>query len=310
METMTVKLLSSQRHDYNQVGQDTDVEWAPVVVENGELVQSHPFFKCRDFWNEFVAARADGGFHSQYGFDIRGSDHVFPVGTHILITSSKIEAIKKGVKDLLNPVEEAAGLTKTSISKNGTVYLIEADDVWLSSPLLISTYTLALRNFYYYDKLLEKTKQPDFFGDWNNYYARLEQLNIGDTMIKSLRTYSPRWVIYGILANAKEFSFTKEGLTKALQGSGDCFIHSHSGLVSSMQYISGHNKVDFFRCGGTGKLLMEDKYAQLYPDINRLQEVIASSKPRKNAEQQAAWKIYYSNMTSTGASTGMFASRL
>lgn len=294
---MQVNLLPNNAHNYHQVGQDSDIEWSPLKVAGDNLDQSHPFFRCRDYFNEVVANRADGRLHKQYGFEISWDKDEHPEGTEFLMVTKEFDQIRKGIVEFLNPLEERKGYKKTETflvgeHKDGReIWRVSADPIWMTSPVLISTYTLALRNFYYYNKNVGNN--PSFFGDWKQYYKSLYFNKIPDTQVKEYSKWAPVWIVASVLDNAEDFSFTADQLTRMMDEiDDDNFLHNYCGIVNGTKYLYGETQAEHRRNGGTGNHYTIKSYHHVFKvddwDIDVILDKLARA-PGRTAEQSEAY---------------------
>jgi Zn-finger protein len=293
---MQVKLLPSNINSYNQVGQDSDVEWSPLRKDGENLEQCHPFFFCRDYFNEVVANRADGKIHKQYGFSIdwRKEDH--PDTTEFLMVTQKFDQIIKGIEEFLYPIEDRHGYKRTeffkldSTYKGKEIWRVSGDAIWMSSPILISAYTLALRNFYYYDTV--RGNRPSFFGDWRRYYRVLLDKEIKDTQVKEWVAWAPPHLAGSILDNAKEFAQTPEQLTSVMKEvEDDNFLHNYCGIVNGTKYLYGYWQTEHRKVGGMGNHYTIKPYTKAFPmereEVEVLLDKLAEAPVRSEAQSKA-----------------------
>jgi len=140
---------------YNEDSQSSDVRWSPVAVKNGNLYQTGHFFKCKDYFNEVVLGlRTKSKTESIYGFSFDPTKHPIPKDYfYVLLKSKKTNNVVEGIKNILNPVEKAAGLalTETFDTSIKNTILIKMDSIFIRETYTISMHTLLIRLMYYYE---------------------------------------------------------------------------------------------------------------------------------------------------------------
>lgn len=138
-----------------EISQKVDMKFAFAhIIEKGgkaTLKQIHQFIKCRDFLGDALFATHHGKQFGIYGFRFDGSKiKVDTEKTILLIRYNGLEKLQNGL-NLLNYLERKAHWKKSRIidlgAKDGScpIYLALGSKKWVSSPQLISLYTLLLR---------------------------------------------------------------------------------------------------------------------------------------------------------------------
>jgi len=256
---MTVKMLASDINGYTEIGQDTDVKFAPIGVDDGKFYQTHPWFKCKDYFNEVIAAKKLGQSFKEYGFEFDPKEHELPEDTHILIKTSKFDNIIKGIEKYLHPVETEAGLKLTEWEKlSEGIYHIHGDSIYMDEPVFMSAYTLMLRNFWY-SEYADGEDMAGYLKDlYDNDYTRGTQVLV----LKSMENFD---VIRLLLINMKVLSIGNDAFYKRMSAQGANFLHNSTGFNSTIQWLRNYNAVSYKIQGSTSSHYAEPFFKTYYP---------------------------------------------
>ena len=150
------EIYQSVEMKFSMAGEDKD----------GNVLQCHPWVKCRDFLHDAIRSQVTGVASSIYGFRFDPSQDIFPeisIGkTMLLVSQQTIKDVKKYREHLsralkfINYYENLAGVANATLKKvpmkycEGLtsykhVWLFEGDTFWISAPYMISMLTMLLR---------------------------------------------------------------------------------------------------------------------------------------------------------------------
>lgn len=220
-----MKLLPSESNDYSQVAQTSDVTFAPVGIKDGELYQTHPFFRCKDYFNEIVCARRDPGeAYSQYGFSFNAHTHVTRECTEFLIKSKTVDEVLAGVDKYLHPLEDELGFSRTVLEPVDTnIMHVQGDPVWYKEPYMVSIYTYLLRVFAY---------APHTANTITALLASQDETSTDGKLIHTLKSIGlDESVILTMVKNYTRIDRTDEEFKAGIEGLCHGYLHNNSGFV-------------------------------------------------------------------------------
>lgn len=256
---MVPKLLEDNGHNpYSQIGQHSDVQWATIGENEHGLYQTHPWFKCKDYLNEYVASGRTGESYSAHGFTYDAKTHRLPSDGkfHVLMKSSKLEVIKAAVEKYLHPIEEEAGLVRTFFEDiDGERVHIIADELYVKEPLFISAFALIIRNFFYADSI-----EGDDLIDYSN---KLADQEIQNTQVAKLREKTSLSLLKLLIINMKSLVGSDQEFIERMNTSkGSTYIHGWTGIFNTTNYLAGKKR-------GIDVSGYEGFFGKFYPDTDK-----------------------------------------
>ena len=263
---MSVEMLKSNSHGYSEVGQSSDVKFATVGINDKGLYQIHPFFKCKDFFNEYVTSARTKKPYSIYGFSYDSMEHPAPEDTYILMQSSKIASIMKGITKYLNPVEEEADMVLTTYEDIGeNRILVHADRLYSSDPLFISVYTLLLRNFYYADE--DYVKDTKDLNEYNE--ALAATLGIGN-LVGRVKENAPVSLFKTLILNMRKMAVKSDDeFQERIANITVENLHNSTGILAFSKYVLKNTFEKWKKDNGDAHYL-EKTFKQLHPNREEL----------------------------------------
>lgn len=153
----TVKLTVNYSYtNYSQEPQESRVVFSIAKkIDNSTYSREYAFFRCKDYFNEIIAARYFGYVYQMvYRFKAK---EIYNDKEFFLIFSSPDSDERSNFLSNLKILEEVEKLVGIPIRRRSKIlkaddsqsYIIRVPKEWLSSTLMISFYTLLLRSFVY-----------------------------------------------------------------------------------------------------------------------------------------------------------------
>jgi hypothetical protein len=227
----------------NEIYQSFDMKFSFANVDgSGKLVQCHEWVKCRDYLHDAVRTQLTGVESRVYGFTFSTSKNpeLCLSRTMMLVTNKSIEdpkdfrrKLNKGLK-LLHHYENMMGESLSKVCKVAGdtekgykhVWLVTSSKFWLTTPYLVSLFTLLLRcgmgdfdlrKHKKVEKALKAAAQNSKLGNNDNVYLSQIADKIGTVMEK-----------YGELCKPMDNGFSKVYYDNHMI---DTF-HNRSGILS------------------------------------------------------------------------------
>lgn len=226
--------ITADFHDYTEIMQSVDLHYALAYETPKDIIQTHHWIKCRDFFNEALIASKLGLEESPrvWGFSYPSGEYPIDLSeTRLLLKGSNWTNLLKNLS-LLNDYEESISQELTTIEKiDGTDYLYcRSSSNWLISPTTLSFFTYILRCLYAYDYDAE---------DLISYLRDVEKLGIGND--KQYQKDINKIDFDLFIRNMREIFLSDLPFKKMKDLDDTAYtIHDHTGIVSWSKTVSSN----------------------------------------------------------------------
>ena len=228
---MQVVLLDNNENDYSQNQQSSDVTYAPLSYKDGKLYQTHPWFRCKDFFNEVVCSRRAGAPYTQYGFTYCNGKYPTREHTEFLMQTTHHDRLSKGIKKYLHPLEKEAGLELTKCtSVEDNIVHIEGDAGWYAEPYMVSIYAFVLRIIAY------KEHRP---ATWKGLLAKTTT-GTDAALLRKFHNFGKLSHIEALVLNFKRTERTDAEFKASIEGVNMGTLHNDMGFLGLTKVLTGN----------------------------------------------------------------------
>lgn len=236
----------------SEIYQEVGMVFAFCSNSDDPLKSCHPWVKCRDYLHDAVRTQLTGEISRIYGFefdkesnppvDLNNMRMFVSMSDYSKERHEEYEAVIKDGLKLVNYFEELAGETLSYVeevdpkgSNKPIAFLFTSPKMWLSSPFLISMYTLLLRSGY---------KHITQFSNEEQFLSLINNSDKKDNDHKYLSCCGN--ILHSIIKNrSKLFEVNEDGWHKLFFAANTInTFHNNCGIVSLAQGISPDKEVN------------------------------------------------------------------
>jgi hypothetical protein len=149
---MKMLIDATKENDWplNENSQKSDFKFAFGFIKNNEVLNATPWFLCRDFFNDFIAAQValrnnyDLGFYRIYGYKVKEIPKYKKEDLLLLINMKDYPINVNNLQKSINDWEEKYE-SKSTITQVGNSLVVQYPQFWTNHHVLFSVYTFFVR---------------------------------------------------------------------------------------------------------------------------------------------------------------------